>query len=103
RRRQTTFSRDWSSDVCSSDLDDVASGDTTLRVLSQGGPEWITSAEYADDFPFDIGIAGEQMTVTAVASGMADSFDRTVSNGWGRSEERRVGKEGGPRWRRRGG
>jgi len=66
-------------------VDDVASGDTTLRVLSQGGPEWITSAEYADDFPFDIGIAGEQMTVTAVASGMADSFDRTVSNGWGTS------------------
>src|SRR5690606_39877106 len=35
RRRHTRFSRDWSSDVCSSDL---ASGDTDVaRIMARGG------------------------------------------------------------------
>src|SRR5207302_4542316 len=39
RRRHTRFSRDWSSDVCSSDLRPGASGQDTLRTMSDYGPE----------------------------------------------------------------
>src|SRR5690606_40862917 len=33
RRRHTRFSRDWSSDVCSSDLSDITVRDATLEYL----------------------------------------------------------------------
>src|SRR5207302_3539789 len=37
RRRHTSFSRDWSSDVCSSDLDDREDGTAPPRVDDAGG------------------------------------------------------------------
>lgn len=43
---------------------DVASGDTSLSVTTTSGPVWSPNAA---DWPFDIRIAGEQITVTAVA------------------------------------
>src|SRR5690606_40001477 len=72
RRRHTRFSRDWSSDVCSSDLDTVPPENRTL-----GWPilEWVTEYVLQPDGPQ----AGEPFTFT----------DEQVR----RSEERRVGKE----------
>src|SRR2546430_8930495 len=51
KRRHTRFDWDWSSDVCSSDLDHMAaygSGQATL--LSRGEPKRIGSAEVTVDF-----------------------------------------------------
>src|SRR5690606_40422463 len=40
RRRHTRFSRDWSSDVCSSDLELIASGAMPVREAEVFGPRW---------------------------------------------------------------
>src|SRR2546429_7099863 len=85
RRRHTRCSRDWSSDVCSSDL--------IFRRLSVGlrkGRKEISGVEY--------GIAQKLEDVTKKAVGPRLGDD--VHNGPGvfRSEERRVGKECRSRW-----
>src|SRR5690606_39352595 len=87
RRRHTRFSRDWSSDVCSSDL------------LHRGPPPPI--------FVFGAGqkTAGEEGGRgggDGEAGGTAQGLARTVGAvhpwGDGRSEERRVGKERRSGW-----
>src|SRR5690606_41035753 len=90
RRRHTRFSRDWSSDVCSSDLLVLASmstdeaGDPPLsRKLAWG----IAVALIAAALLLAGGLEALQGVVTIAALPLAL-----------RSEERRVGKEG----RRRG-
>src|SRR5215217_9249112 len=59
RRRHTRYWRDWSSDVCSSDLSDVRANTTTARPLNGGGPgaeyevtghKWFFSAPMCDAF-----------------------------------------------------
>src|SRR2546429_883875 len=86
RRRHTRCSRDWSSDVCSSDLH----------------PNLLDGARIREPEPGEIGddacchAAGERQ-------GLADfTFDQRVScesdNAGHRSEERRVGKECRSRW-----
>lgn len=41
---------------------------TSLSVASNGSsPRWIDSATYASEFPFDVMVAGERMTVTAIS------------------------------------
>src|SRR5690606_39949739 len=86
RRRHTRFSRDWSSDVCSSDL---------VRRPAHG---------------LKLGIAGAALLATVLPSaaasedalvriGVAEDGHATVSYELaGRSEERRVGKERRSRW-----
>src|SRR5690606_39440266 len=71
RRRHTRFSRDWSSDVCSSDLQPIG------RIAQ---PE-----EVAD---LAVYLAGATYTTGQV---------HIIDGGW-RSEERRVGKECRSRW-----
>src|SRR5690606_40268038 len=71
RRRHTRFSRDWSSDVCSSDLVELA-GDVSLRLEAAQVP-------------------GEQV-VGALLLG-DQCLDPGDQAGGDRSEERRVGKE----------
>ena len=39
---------------------------TSLSVATPSGPLWITTALVPGDFPFDIRVAGERMTVTAI-------------------------------------
>lgn len=58
----------------------VSSSATTLEVETTEGPEWTTSAG------FDVGVGGERMTATAIASAFTDTFTRSVSNGWGSSD-----------------
>lgn len=58
----------------------VTSSATTLDVETTEGPEWTTSAG------FDVGVGGERMTASAIASAFTDTFTRSVSNGWGSSD-----------------
>lgn len=44
----------------------AGTGDTKLKVYTTSGARWITSAEAAGSFPFDIIIDGERITVTAI-------------------------------------
>src|SRR5690606_39327856 len=85
RRRHTRFSRDWSSDVCSSDLDftfaDECANAVTLRATPTG-----TNFNYV-------------WTRSGAAPFAGGPQISTGSTGT-RSEERRVGKECRSRWSR---
>src|SRR5690606_40078135 len=96
RRRHTRFSRDWSSDVCSSDLvsHEINNPLTVLqlrlgRLLKRCPAE---DADTLDDIETSIQAADEIQNVTVTLR----SVVQPVSTH--RSEERRVGKGG----RRRG-
>ncbi|MGP4083153.1 hypothetical protein [Streptomyces sp. KR55] len=64
----------------------MTSSATTAFVLTTSGPEWVDSTDSASDFPFDVRVAGERMTVTACTGYAADDFSGTVSNGWGAAD-----------------
>jgi hypothetical protein len=63
----------------------VTSSATTLTVQTTGAdsPRWTTDPT---DVPFDLRIAGETVTATAVNHAIRDAFGRTVSNGWGTAD-----------------
>src|SRR5690606_41133853 len=85
RRRHTRFSRDWSSDVCSSDLPGGRLSPSDPMLKSQPA---ICSA-----------VAGAPRFGSASSGAMSSSagaFEGSIAKP--RSEERRVGKE----WRSRG-
>src|SRR5690606_40530711 len=83
RRRHTRFSRDWSSDVCSSDL--VSDARASIDPLPSGWRVWIAGAR-----PRTLPAALVPVLVgTACAAGRTDLVAwRFVA---ARSEERRVG------------
>src|SRR5690606_40019995 len=89
RRRHTRFSRDWSSDVCSSDL---------ITISAQ-----MVSYEIAMGFCFLVVImVSGSMNLTEIVMGQGQGTMAAMGLGF-RSEERRVGKEcrcGGPGSRR---
>src|SRR5690606_39933223 len=93
RRRHTRFSRDWSSDVCSSDLHYYAMLPLVFKTSNVAG-----HTDYVDGlFPqiplqedyFNLGQLGEP-TEPLLAAALFEIA--------GRSEERRVGKECRSRW-----
>src|SRR5207245_8784353 len=83
RRRHTRCYRDWSSDVCSSDLDTLSAGTFNVTVTGTSGP--ISHSTIVTFFV--------QPPPTFTAKGF---FVLTTA----RSEERRVGKECRYRWSR---
>src|SRR5207249_8070379 len=88
RRRHTRSKRDWSSDVCSSDLADVR-----CRRLS-----WFTLALLAG-LCLRLGVVAVTNAFPQLQPMDAQGYDErawTLVSVWrgGRSEERRVGKEG---------
>src|SRR5690606_39809669 len=87
RRRHTRFSRDWSSDVCSSDLEAVTAGEELglVAVLSDEADRFLGRTG-----PDVLELGGDHVLAPFVAVWMAV---QTL-----RSEERRVGK--GWNWRR---
>src|SRR5690606_39763271 len=85
RRRHTRFSRDWSSDVCSSDL----TADLRLAYVELGDPENKTFGLRAGRQEL---VFGEMRLIGHLNwANTARSFDAVRGT---RSEERRVGKEG---------
>src|SRR5690606_40294017 len=96
RRRHTRFSRDWSSDVCSSDLAGVA----LLRLdVGDAAQQRQVRAQVAVRAPFQalqallavVAQSGEPPTLVGADEGWSLDLE-------GRSEERRVGKECRSRW-----
>src|SRR5690606_40379201 len=93
RRRHTRFSRDWSSDVCSSDLAVAANPNLRLLVVESAYGQLLALVK-AELYGFTnaidtllkpgVGITAEEIMAAVTA--------RTPKE---RSEERRVGKEGG--------
>src|SRR2546429_1644903 len=84
RRRHTRCSRDWSSDVCSSDL--------TMERFFRSHPEWRDTAALPAGFHWKWYYAFQQLGDESVASQFA-AYRAGL-----RSEERRVGKECRSRW-----
>src|SRR5699024_11373167 len=87
RRRHTRSKRDWSSDVCSSDLAIVDIGST--------GDNAVTTA-FDGKVAFVIGEHGNGGRNLGCCLGEEDAARaEDFSRSWRRSEERRVGKERG--------
>src|SRR5690606_40321553 len=100
--RHTRFSRDWSSDVCSSDLQRYA------LQAKQGRPVYGVEMKIVDDnnqeLPRDGKTFGRLLVRGPwIINGYYKNDDRSsFIDGWfdTRSEERRVGKESSLRWAR---
>src|SRR5690606_40109780 len=98
RRRHTRFSRDWSSDVCSSDLENSLAAQLIMAAYLNEPWSAVRKVRLFDqDFRriFNRTVTADRLYLlhlldSAVVSRRADL----------RSEERRVGKEGRSRWRR---
>src|SRR3989454_9325133 len=82
RRRHTRLQGDWSSDVCSSDLEVIVSGNLVTVVKRSPAP-WPV-----------VGKAVGQAIRAALAGGQPAVTSKPAA----RSEERRVGKECRSRW-----
>src|SRR5206468_8929202 len=95
RRRHTRSDRDWSSDVCSSDLekykDDQKEIESEAHKLEQ---EVALEQKRADRF--DLGEVF--LEIALVVSSITLLSGKRMFWQLGRSEERRVGKECGCRW-----
>src|SRR5690606_39724840 len=98
-RRHTRFSRDWSSDVCSSDL----RTSSTRLFLALFSSESFATKGFSAPKPFavtrDLSIP---LAIRSFITAFARSFDNFLlydaSPVLSRSEERRVGKECGSRY-----
>src|SRR5690606_39929158 len=89
RRRHTRFSRDWSSDVCSSDLStfgQINDGETDYRQLKVLAKQKENLRVLLPLIPWDPVLDSDDQQTLAL-----ETRD-------GRSEERRVGKECRSRW-----
>src|SRR5690606_40815779 len=94
RRRHTRFSRDWSSDVCSSDLG-RGEGSGNAGTSGRGHKGQKSRSGYSKK----IGFEGGQMPLQRrVPKFGFKNINRVEYNGINRSEERRVGKECRSRW-----
>src|SRR5690606_40908862 len=101
-RRHTTFSRDWSSDVCSSDLSStersavMSDQNTAAPVAGRDGAvvAWIL---YILSIPSANVLVLVGLVLAYVNRGSATGLAAQHV----RSEERRVGKAGRSRWARR--
>src|SRR5690606_40423195 len=94
RRRHTRFSRDWSSDVCSSDLDVIITeiGGTVGDIESQ------PFIEAARQLRHELGRGNVFFVHVSLVPFMGASGEQKTKPTQHRSEERRVGKEGTARW-----
>src|SRR5690606_41041580 len=87
KRRHTRFSRDWSSDVCSSDLLDHERAEAVV-VVTRALAERLALGRSALGLSLRVGAAGEEAELRRMV-GVVDD----VRHESPRSEERRVGKE----------
>src|SRR5690606_41162497 len=98
RRRHTRFSRDWSSDVCSSDLSISAFRYQPASMRLPIGHELYGLLRMLGRFAI-ARQAGKGLHSDQI-QGMEPMLTDALVQQMLRSEERRVGKEGGGRWAR---
>src|SRR5690606_40528287 len=91
RRRHTRFSRDWSSDVCSSDLPQAESKVENPKNGANTHPCDFLSSEDASSLGFKREGIPSPDSPDELCIWETENGERSVS--LGRSEERRVGKE----------
>lgn len=56
---------------------------STLVLATTTGRQWVNSIQYPAEFPFDLAVGGERVTVNSLGGVVADNFERTASSGWG--------------------
>src|SRR5439155_2533593 len=98
RRRHTRWPRDWSSDVCSSDLCDI-NGSSSSPIITADGRWLIFQSAASDLVPNDTNNAAD-IFIRDLWAGPTSLVSVGQTNASARSEERRVGKECRIRWRR---
>src|SRR5690606_40812401 len=96
RRRHTRFSRDWSSDVCSSDLESCFYGLCICSSAYVKEVRRLTTSDF-DDVHRRHGQTSTVYHTTYVSVKFYIVQVRLTCFNFGRSEERRVGKEGSSR------
>src|SRR3712207_8120410 len=89
RRRHTRYWRDWSSDVCSSDLPGSA--------LARRQPDWVMAAELVETSRL-WGRTAARIDPAWIEPLAGHLVRRMYDDPYWRSEERRVGKECRSRW-----
>src|SRR5207249_9272590 len=94
RRRHTRSKRDWSSDVCSSDLQSLIAMEMQVDVLRRTSDK---SVSITDELGRIQGLLREEVLKLRELMQQMKSLD-VDSRRLLRSEERRVGKEGGFWW-----
>lgn len=60
--------------------------ETDADVFVSTGPLWIDTTGFASQFPFNIKMAGEVATATAISSSVRDTFTRTETDTWGNAD-----------------
>src|SRR5690606_39994656 len=98
RRRHTRFSRDWSSDVCSSDLRDQAVAAIRQRPQNESRRQDRDSHQGKRAQHRTKERALMRILVVEDDPALAAQLSRALTDAGYRSEERRVGKERGSRW-----
>src|SRR5699024_11855411 len=98
RRRHTRSKRDWSSDVCSSDLAHAGAAQDTAPPPTPNAPAQPTpgTARSAHSAPSATSSASATAASSASPAPLAPPTKRTPPP---RAEERRVGKDGKEKWR----
>src|SRR5207302_6122913 len=98
-RRHTRFSRDWSSDVCSSDLERIQPHIHRTPVLTSSRLNDVSGASlFFKCENFQKGGAFKARGATNAVFSLDDTAARRGVATHSRSEERRVGKECRLRW-----
>lgn len=64
----------------------VTDSATTAYVQTTNGPQWISTPTHGSQFPFDVTMGGEQVTVSAITGTVYDTFTRTETSAWGSTE-----------------
>src|SRR5699024_11783267 len=96
RRRHTRSKRDWSSDVCSSDLEFVVENNINV-IITSGMGQGAVDGLAAKGIKSFSGVAGDpEKAVMSYLDGTISDMGANCA-GHGRSEERRVGKGCGHR------
>src|SRR5439155_16424921 len=92
RRRHTRWPRDWSSDVCSSDL----SRPRSLWTSGDAHAQWTTEHRHPPKSTDCVGASGLLWYTTYYKTFCMSTWSGVIATA--RSEERRVGKECGSWW-----
>src|SRR5207249_5390917 len=90
RRRHTRSKRDWSSDVCSSDLAGLAASACQNNTVANG----TGTLPPPKNLSYELDPSGDAVQ----PAGIRLAWDDLQSSDLARSEERRVGEEGRWRW-----